>query len=90
MNLKHKDYAIICSRVMHIASQLRKEIKIRYEFSFNAPQEESIMIGVHNLNINSSKLFRIENKAPEALIFELFEYCINNDLFEIPLTIKIN
>lgn len=89
MSLQYKDYTFICSRIMHIASQLREEIKIRYEFSLCGSQEQSIMIDVYNLNVNHCKSFWIGNKAPETLIFEVFEYCIDNDLFRIPLTIKI-
>ena len=45
---------------------------------------------IDNNNMAISKSFNNKNKIVTVIIDEIFEYCIDNDLFEIPLSIKIN
>lgn len=89
MNIISDDCAFLAVRLNHIARQLRANIIIDYKLIMAHKATYYITI-VNNNNMAISKSFNNKNKIVTVIIDEIFEYCIDNDLFEIPLSININ
>lgn len=89
MNINSNDCAFLVVRLNHIAQQLRANIIIDYKIIMAHKVTYYITI-IDNNNMAISKSFNNKNKIVTVIIDEIFEYCIDNDLFEIPLSIKIN
>lgn len=89
MNIISDDCAFLAVRLNHIARQLRANISINYKLIMAHKATYYITI-VNNNNMTISKSFNNKNKIVTVIIDEIFEYCIDNDLFEVPLSININ
>lgn len=89
MDINFNDCAFLAVRLNHIAQQLRANIIIDYKIIMAHKATYYITI-IDNNNMAISKSFNNKNKIVTVIIDEIFEYCIDNDLFEIPLSININ
>lgn len=89
MNINSNDCAFLAIRLNHIARQLRANIIIDYKLIMAHKATYYIAI-VDNNNMAISKSFNNKNKVVTDIMDEIFEYCIDNDLFAIPLPININ
>lgn len=89
MDINSNDCAFLAVRLNHIAQQLRANIIIDYKIIMAHKATYYITI-IDNNNMAISKSFNNKNKIVTVIIDEIFEYCIDNDLFEIPLSININ
>lgn len=90
MNINSNDCAFLAVRLNHIARQLRANIIIDYKLIMAHKATYYITIVNNNNNMTISKSFNNKNKIVTVIIDEIFEYCIDNDLFEVPLSININ
>lgn len=89
MDINSNDCVFLAVRLNHIAQQLRANIIIDYKIIMAHKATYYITI-IDNNNMAINKSFNNKNKIVTVIIDEIFEYCIDNDLFEIPLSIKIN
>ena len=82
------NYNIISARVQHLSRQLRHTVGIKFELCFNNPCND-YWFTIEIFNENSYKSFGAKYKSVDDLFYSIMAYCIEHDLFEIPLTIGV-
>ena len=86
--MNNMNYSIIGARVQHISQQLRNTVGIKFELCFNNPSND-YWFSIEIFNENCYKSFGAKYKSIDDLFDSIMSYCIERDLFEIPLTISI-
>lgn len=92
MKTHNFDYAYIGLTCARIGSQLKEEYKLNLSCSFGQSDNDNYcFISIHRASDSScvKTFYRSDWKIPQELMDNLFEYCMENDLFKQPLDIKL-
>lgn len=89
MNIHNTDFAFIGLTVARIASQLREKINLNATFSFGTELGTYAFISLFDGDecMESFHLSRYE--CPRKLMDEIFAFCVEKDLFKVPMDIAI-
>lgn len=89
--LNNTDYGFLGLTLARIAEQIKDRYALYANFRFNHGNNE-LVITLHDkltdADIYKRTLMNI-SYDPRELCDEVFEHCINNDLFKIPMDIKL-
>lgn len=88
--MNNTDYGFIGMHTARIASQMRKIYSVSLSMSFNSKiGSDYIIISIHRVDGGCLESFHDMGQTARELMDEVFSYCMEHDLFEIPMNIKL-
>lgn len=91
MKTHSTDFGFIALTIARIGRQLKVEYKVTFNMSVNDMPRESFIVGIfENEPLKCMKtFFDHEYDNPRDFCDAVFAYCIEHDLFKVPMNIEL-
>lgn len=91
MKAHNTDFGFIALTIARIGRQLKAEYKVTFNMSVNDMPHESFIVGIfENEPLKCMKtFFDHEYDSPRDFCDAVFAYCVEHDLFQVPMNIEL-
>lgn len=91
MKVHNTDFGFIGLTIARIGRQLKPEYKVTFHMSINDSPRESFTVGIfENAPLKCLETFFDHSyDSPRAFCDAVFAYCIEHDLFKVPMNIEL-
>lgn len=91
MKAHNTDFGFIALTIARIGRQLKPEYKVTFNMSINDTPSESIIVGIFESEpLKCIKtFFDHEYETPRDFCDAVFAYCVEHDLFQVPMNIEL-
>lgn len=89
MNIHNTDFAFIGLTAARIASQVRDGININMATSFGTPLGTYVIFSIFDGDKSLESFYLTLCKSPRDMMDKVFAYCMENNLFKIPMDIAL-